>query len=92
MLFNSIKYLLFLPIVFALFWASPKRFRVPILLVASYVFYISWRPIFLLLILGLTAANYVFGNLIFDAREKLTPKKLLLGLAVASNLLVLAFF
>ena len=92
MLFNSIKYLLFLPIVFALFWASPKRFRVPILLVASYVFYISWRPIFLLLILGLTAVNFLFGNKIAACAQNPSQKKLFLTAALATNLLTLIFF
>jgi alginate O-acetyltransferase complex protein AlgI len=92
MLFNSIKYLLFLPTVFALFWASPKRFRVPILLIASYVFYISWRPVFLLLILGLTAVNFLLGNRIASCSQNIAQKKLFLSVAVATNLLTLAFF
>ncbi len=39
MLFNSLAYLLFLPVTVAVFWALPRRLRTPFLLVASYVFY-----------------------------------------------------
>jgi len=89
MLFNSLKYALFLPIVVVLYWASPKRFRVPILLIASYVFYMSWRPAFILLILALTVANYFFGFAIWKSQNK---KKLWLSVSVALNLSTLAFF
>jgi D-alanyl-lipoteichoic acid acyltransferase DltB (MBOAT superfamily) len=88
-LFNSLAYLIFLPIVVTLFWVCPKRCRTIILLLASYVFYMSWKPIYGLLIVGLTALNYVFGLLIASNEKR---KKLLLTLAVASNLLLLAYF
>ena len=88
-LFNSLAYLIFLPIVVTLFWVCPKRCRTIILLLASYVFYMSWKPIYGLLIVGLTALNYVFGLLIAKSEQR---KKLLLTLAVASNLLLLAYF
>ena len=91
MLFNSLSYAIFLPVVFALFWLSPQKYRVWILLLASYVFYMSWRPIFILLILGLTVANYLFGSLIDQARTN-TNKKIWLALACCLNLLTLAYF
>ncbi len=91
MLFNSLKYALFLPIVFALFWATPQKYRVWILLVASYVFYMSWRPGFILLIIGLTLANYYIGFAIHKA-EAVKQKKLWLTLSVVINLVTLAFF
>lgn len=89
MLFNSLKYAIFLPVVLAIFWLSPARWRVPILLVASYVFYMAWRPIYLLLILGLTLVNYWFGLRIWQSKEK---KKAWMFTAVTVNLLVLAYF
>ncbi len=89
MLFNSLTYALFLPIVVALYWASPIKLRVPILLVASYVFYMSWRPVFILLILGLTVVNYFFGFFIHRSEKN---KKPWLFAAVATNLLTLSFF
>jgi alginate O-acetyltransferase complex protein AlgI len=44
MLFNSPIYLLFLLITVLLYWTLPARFRVPLLLLASYMFYMSWSP------------------------------------------------
>lgn len=89
MLFNSLTYALFLPIIVALYWASPQRFRVPILLIASYIFYMSWRPAFIVLIIGLTVVNYFLGFAISNSQAR---KKLWLTVAVALNLLTLAFF
>ena len=63
----------------------------PLLLVASYGFYMSWRPIYGILILGLTVANFVLVPLIAKATE-LKHKKLWLGLVVAANLITLAIF
>lgn len=89
MLFNSLQYLVFLPTVFVLFWLTPHRFRVPLLLVASYVFYMSWRPIYGILIFGLTLANFLLVPFI---EKSTTNKKLILGITVALNLVVLGIF
>ncbi len=89
MLFNSLQYLVFLPIVFISFWLVPHRFRVPLLLVASYVFYMSWRPVYGLLILGLTAANFVMVNCLAKSEKH---KKAWLAATVAVNLITLGIF
>ncbi len=89
MLFNSLKYALFLPIVAILFWICPQKLRVPLLLVASYVFYMSWRPIYIFLILGLTVFNYFAGLLIANQPHR---KKFWMIFSVTANLLVLAYF
>jgi D-alanyl-lipoteichoic acid acyltransferase DltB (MBOAT superfamily) len=89
MLFNSIKYLFFLPVVFGLFWISPAKWRVPILLLASYIFYMSWRPAFVFLILGLTIINFFFGKWIDQAKES---RRALTTAVIAINLSTLAFF
>lgn len=89
MLFNSWAYAVFLPIVVVLYWLSPPRFRVCILLLASYIFYMSWRPVFVFLILGLTLINYCAGFAISASQSR---KKLWLTLAIVANLSTLAFF
>ena len=89
MLFNSLQYLVFLPTVFLLFWLLPHKARVPLLLVASYVFYMSWRPAYGLLILGLTLANFFLVPLIARSTDK---KKLWLGIVIAVNLITLGIF
>src|SRR5207247_10373374 len=60
-LFNSEPYLLFLPLVVALNWALPRPLRPGFLVAASYYFYASWNPPYLLLIFVLTIANYFLG-------------------------------
>jgi alginate O-acetyltransferase complex protein AlgI len=46
MIFSSWIYVLFLAITVMLYWKVPGKFRVPLLLIASYVFYMSWSPPF----------------------------------------------
>ena len=87
MLFNSIYYAFFLPVVLALYWAVPRPVRYPLLLAASYLFYMNWIPVYLALILGLTVVNYGFGLALGRQR-----RRALLALAVAADLGVLAYF
>jgi D-alanyl-lipoteichoic acid acyltransferase DltB (MBOAT superfamily) len=63
MLFNSIEFALFLPIVFLLYWFVFKRLRWQnlFLVVASYVFYGWWDKSFLLLIAFTTLCSYLSG-------------------------------
>ncbi len=89
MLFNSLQYLIFLPIVVTLFWVLPAKFRVPMLLVASYIFYASWMPIFLLLILGMTFVTWFMGKLLHKTSDR---KKLVLTAGISFNLLLLGIF
>ncbi|HEY9678999.1 MAG TPA: MBOAT family O-acyltransferase [Drouetiella sp.] len=89
MLFNSLQYLVFLPTVFLLFWLLPHKARVPLLLVASYVFYMTWRPIYGLLILGLTVGNWLLVNRLYKSETK---KKAWLTATVAVNLITLGIF
>ncbi len=91
MLFTSLQYLVFLPTVFLLYWICPHRLRVPLLLVASYVFYMSWRPIYGLLIAGLTLGNFLLVPLITKATTE-KGKKWVVGLIVAANLITLGIF
>lgn len=89
MLFNSFWYLIFLPTVVLLFWHCPRRLRTALLVIASYIFYLSWKPIYGLLIFGMTLANYLIGL----ALERWAPhKKAILIGGVAVNLLLLAYF
>ena len=58
MLFNSLAFAIFLPIVFILYWAIPHKYRYIVLLIASYYFYMSWNPKYVLLILLTTIVSY----------------------------------
>lgn len=89
MLFNSAAYLIFLPITAIIYWLLPFRFRTAFLVAASYYFYMSWKPIYGLLIAGMTLFNYLAGLKL--ASEKTHPR-LVLGLAIAANLILLGYF
>lgn len=91
MLFTSLQYLVFLPTVFLLFWICPHRLRVPLLLVASYIFYMSWRPIYGLLIAALTVGNFLLVPFIAKATTE-KAKKWWVGIVVAANLITLGIF
>ena len=70
MLFNSLPYLVFFPVVFALYWLSPRALKKPLLLLASYVFYMSWIPKYGLMVAALTAVNYAIGLLLGKFQNK----------------------
>jgi len=88
LLFTSYQYLLFLPTIVTLYWVLPHKYRLPMLLVASYAFYMSWIPIFGALILALTVGNWILGKFIHKAENK----KPLLIVGIALNLLTLGYF
>jgi len=61
MLFNSLHFLFFLPVVLALYFATPARWKWALLLLASYYFYAAWRVEYLLLIMASTGVDYAAG-------------------------------
>lgn len=61
MFFNSYEYLLFLPIVVAVYFSLASRFRSVWLLLASYFFYMSWEPLYALLLVASTVVDYGVG-------------------------------
>ena len=91
MLFHSLEFMIFLPLVVALFFAVPHKWRWLLLLVASYVFYGSWRWKHLLLILMSTGVDYVAALNIYQTDNSLR-KKLFLYLSLGVNLGILFLF
>ena len=88
MSFDSLEYIVFLPVVCLLHWLTPGKYRWGVLLVASYIFYASWSPALSLLIFGVTACSYAVGLLIMRARSpRLRRVWLVCGLAVVLGLL-----
>ena len=84
MLFNSLSFAIFLPIVFLLYWAIPDKYRYLILFVASYYFYMSWNVKYVFLILFTTAISYGCALALEKAEEKQKKKILLFSTLVAS--------
>ncbi len=94
MLFNSFAFAVFLPIVFFAYWRLRGRqlaVQNTFLLVASYVFYGWWDPLFLSLIVISTAVDYAVGISLGRVESPLA-RKLLLGASLAANLGILGFF
>ncbi len=91
MLFNSARFFVFLPLVLLAFYCSPRSWRKPILLAASYYFYMCWNPVFILLLLTLTAIDYTSG-VWMERVESPVRRRLLLIASLCANLGFLGFF
>ncbi len=91
MLFNSLQFLIFFPIVVALYYGLPQRRRWVLLLVASYYFYMSWKPEYVVLIMISTAVDYVAGRRMGLLKERSQRRKYLV-LSLVSNLGLLFAF
>ncbi|HHE46218.1 MAG TPA: MBOAT family protein [Bacteroidetes bacterium] len=91
MLFNSFQFLIFFPIVVALYFALPHRYRWALLLAASYYFYACWRVEYLTLIIASTLVDYFSGIQIGKSRTR-RRKSLFLGFSLFANLGMLFAF
>lgn len=91
MLFNSFSYAVFVPIIFIIYWFMPHRFRWVLLLAASYYFYMSWNPKYIILILATTFISYITGIVIEQTENKL-QKKVYLVLSVIFCMGILFIF
>ena len=94
MLFNSIAFLLFFPIVCVIYFSIPPqmiRARNLLLLIASYYFYMNWQPAYALLLLTSTFVTYIaaLGIGCFENRRK---KKICLVSSLVLNLAILFLF
>jgi len=91
MLFNSLDFLIFFPIVVFVYFIVPKKIRYLWLLGASYYFYMSWNAKYAILIAISTIITWLSGMLI--GRIKKTGwKKTIVAASLLSNLGILFFF
>ncbi|MFT0714902.1 MBOAT family O-acyltransferase [Flagellimonas lutimaris] len=94
MLFNSLEFFVFLPIVYFAYWFLNKRslkLQNLLLLIASYVFYGWWDYRFLSLILFSTVVDYFVGLRIANAPNQKTQRNYL-WVSIICNLGLLGFF
>lgn len=91
MVFNSIQFLIFLPIVFLLYWFvfKPVKWQNVLIVVASYVFYGWWDWRFLVLILFTSICSFASGIMIERRPEY---GKAVSAANIVLNLLILGFF
>jgi alginate O-acetyltransferase complex protein AlgI len=108
MIFSSIQYLLFLPVVLLLYWRTRGSVRLWLVVLASLFFYMSWLPIYGLLLIAMTTVNWQLALKIHDCFNKeqavagepfafssiTTEKraKLLFGLGLAINFGALCYY
>ena len=94
MLFNSLDFAIFLPIVFLLYWfVAQKNLKLQntLIVVASYVFYGWWDWRFLSLIIFSTIVDYLIGQRLRN-EYKQSKRKALLWTSIIVNLGFLGFF
>lgn len=94
MLFNSIQFAIFLPVVFVLYWFLTKknlRWQNILLLVSSYYFYACWDYRFLFLLMFSTLLDYFTGLKMQDASDR-KGKRFWFWLSVIVNLGFLGVF
>jgi alginate O-acetyltransferase complex protein AlgI len=88
--FASIKFLIFMVVVFSLYWSLKGRLRILLILGANYAFYslFGWR--FILPLLILTILNYICGNRIERGTSR-ASKKVWLSISLLGSLGTLAY-
>lgn len=91
MLFNSLQFVVFFPIVIILYFIIPHNKRWILLLIASYYFYMCWKVDYIILIMISTLIDYVCSNKMSKINEKPKKKKWLL-ISIFSNLGILFGF
>lgn len=98
MLFNSLHFLIFLPIVVLFYFIIPSGFRYLWLLAASYYFYMCWNAKYALLILFSTFVTYMSGIILEHIKQQGNnrtterEKKICVAASFVLNLFVLFFF
>lgn len=93
MIFSSLQYLIFLPIVAVLYWRCRGTARLILTVVASYIFYMSWLPVYGILLLAMTCFNWALGLSLESARTRRPSlMKPLLALGLLGNLGCLCYY
>lgn len=94
MLFNSIDFAIFLPVVFILYWFVTNQSLKSqnfLILTASFLFYGWWDWRFLFLLLFSSLVDYIIGGKL-EEEDKLLNRRILLGISITINLGFLCFF
>ena len=91
MIFNSFNFIVLFPIIFLLYYVIPAKYakmRNLYLLLVSYLLYLQYKPVYAVILFGVTAVTYFSALALADAKY---PKRVL-TVGVLFSLLPLAFF
>lgn len=91
MIFNSLNFIVFFPLIFLLYYVIPAKYskaRNVYLLAVSYLLYLQWKPVYALILLGVTAVTYYAALLV----EKSEKPKYVLTIGILLGLFPLLFF
>ncbi len=99
MLFNSINFIIFFPIVVCAYWILPDKIKQYWLLAASYFFYMCWNPKYILLLMASTVITFFSGIVMEHVKksdmteaDKARAKRLTLVVSLLLNLGLLFYF
>ena len=99
MLFNSVDFLIFFPIVVFVYFLIPKKIKHIWLLVSSYYFYMCWNAKYVMLLLFSTVVTYLCGVILQTLKQHqqeikhvVVLKKLCVTVSFVLNLGILFFF
>ena len=92
MLFNSLEFLIFFPIVVLVYFCVPQKVRWLWLLAASYYFYMSWNPQYALLIAASTVATWLSALVMEQVGGARKKRRWALWSCIIFNLAILFFF
>lgn len=93
MLFNSLQFLIFFPLVCIIYFIlRSNKSRIPFLLIASYYFYMNWNPAYAILILTSTLLTYLCGIFVEKYNKEKHRKKLFLTISLIINFSILFVF
>jgi D-alanyl-lipoteichoic acid acyltransferase DltB (MBOAT superfamily) len=90
MLFNSLQFLVFFPLVTLIYFLLPHKWRWFHLLLASCIFYMYFIPVYILILIFTIIIDYIAGIMIENAAGR--RRKLFLVASIVANVGVLAVF
>jgi alginate O-acetyltransferase complex protein AlgI len=91
MVFNSLEYIVFFPLLVFFYFLTPGKYRFLLLLVSSYSLYYYWNNWYVFLIVFSTLVDYFASILIAQSDEKKVKRRYLL-ISIVLNLALLSFF
>jgi len=85
MLFNSVEFMIFFPVVVLLYFILPFKFRWALLLVSSCIFYMFYNPAYIFLMFFSIIINYL-AVILLEKTDKQSKKKMYLLISLISSL------